>query len=331
MLTKPPSWRLCFIDTMPANCLTDALAEWSPPLPLAVAFSGGADSTALLWAAVQRWPGQVAAIHVHHGLQAAADAFQAHCESLCAEWQVPLAVVRVDARHQAGQSPEDAARIARYGALAQAAQQGVAGLAVRSIALAQHGDDQVETVLLALSRGAGVAGLAGMPAQWERDSLYWFRPLLGLGAAGIRATLREAGVPWVEDPTNADPAFTRNRIRAQVLPALEGTFPGIRATLARSAAHAADAAQLLQELAAQDLAVVGVPPNIRALQTLGPRRQANVLRHWLKLHHQTTPSTAQLQELLRQLARCTTRGHRIHLKMGRGQVERRGAVIDWYN
>ncbi|MGE8320137.1 MAG: tRNA lysidine(34) synthetase TilS [Comamonas sp.] len=316
---------------MPTNCLIDALANWNPPLPLAVAFSGGADSTALLWAAARRWPGQVAAIHVHHGLQAAADAFEAHCASLCAQWQVPLAVVRVDARHQSGQSPEDAARIARYGALAQAVQQGVGGLAIRSIALAQHGDDQIETVLLALSRGAGVAGLAGMPAQWQRDGLAWFRPLLGLGAADIRAALREAGVPWIEDPSNADPAFTRNRIRAQVLPALEGAFPAIRATLARSAAHAADAAQLLQELAAQDLALVGVPPSIRALQALSAQRQANVLRHWLKAHHQTTPSAAQLQELLRQLAHCTTRGHRIHLKTGRGHIERQGEVIDWYN
>ena len=316
---------------MPATRLTDALAEWSPPLPLAVAFSGGADSSALLWAALRRWPGQVAAIHVHHGLQAAADAFEAHCESLCARWQVPLAVARVDARHQGGQSPEDAARIARYRALAQAALQGVGGLAPRSIALAQHGDDQIETVLLALSRGAGVAGLAGMRAQWERDGLYWFRPLLGLGAAGLRAALRDAGVPWVEDPSNADPAYTRNRIRAQVLPALQEAFPAIRTTLARSAAHAADAAQLLQELAGQDLALVGVPPNIRALQALGAQRQANVLRHWLRLHHQTTPSAAQLKELLRQLAHCSTRGHRIHLKMGRGRLERRGDVIDWYN
>ena len=316
---------------MLANCLTDALADCNPPLPLAVAFSGGADSTALLWAASRRWPAQVVAIHVHHGLQTAADAFEAHCENLCTQWQVPLAVVRVNARHQVGQSPEDAARIARYGALAQAAHQGVGGLAVRSIALAQHGDDQVETVLLALSRGAGVAGLAGMAAQWQRDGLHWCRPLLGLGAAAIRTTLRDLGVSWVEDPSNTDLAFTRNRIRAQVLPVLEGTFPAIRSTLARSAAHAADAAQLLHELAVQDLALVGVPPNIRALQALSTRRQANVLRHWLRLQHQTTPSAAQLQELLRQLAHCTTRGHRIHLKMGRGHIERVGEVLDWYN
>jgi len=121
----------------------DALAHH---LPLAVALSGGADSTALLIACALRWPGQVQAIHVHHGLQDAADRFQAHCEELCLAWQVPLTTVRVDARHGSGESPEDAARRARYAALVQAARE----LGLSHVALAQHADDQLETVLLAL-------------------------------------------------------------------------------------------------------------------------------------------------------------------------------------
>lgn len=306
-----------------------AMAAFVPTLPLAIGLSGGADSTALLLACAQRWPGQVSAIHVHHGLQAAADGFEQHCIALCAQLKVPLAVQRVDARHARGQSPEDAARTARYQALQAAA----AAHAIRptSIALAQHADDQVETLLLALSRGAGVAGLAAMPAQWQRGGLAWHRPLLEVPSADIRRWLQAQHQTWVEDPTNSDERYTRNRIRARLLPALEAVFPAFRATFARSASHAAQAKELLLELAEQDLAQVGNPPRITALQALSTARQANVLRHWLLIAHQTTPASSQLAQLQQQIRACTTRGHRIHLKVGRGFVLRAGAVLDWYN
>lgn len=137
--------------------VTGAIASFSPALPVAVAYSGGADSTALLVACARKWPGQVKAIHVHHGLQAAADSFEQHCVATCAQLGVSLAVRRVDARHAAGQSPEDAARRMRYATLTSVLQQEWGGT-VRDIALAQHADDQVETMLLALSRGAGLPG-----------------------------------------------------------------------------------------------------------------------------------------------------------------------------
>ena len=303
---------------------------FAPALPLAVAYSGGADSTALLHACAQRWPGQVVAIHVHHGLQAAADGFAAHCRASCAALQVPLAVAHVDARPGAGQSPEEAARHHRYSALVEQARSAFAQ-PVPSIALAQHADDQVETLLLALSRGAGVAGLAAMPAQWQRDGMDWHRPLLRVSAPDIRAWLKAHHIAWVEDPTNTDPSYTRNRIRAQLLPVLEQVFPQFRDTFARSSAHAAHAKQLQQDLAQADLQVVGVPPNIQALQQLSTERQANVLRHWLLHFHQTTPSAAQLQELLKLIAACRTRGHHIHLKVGYGFAVRKGANLGWYN
>lgn len=308
-----------------------AIAAFAPPLPLAVAFSGGADSTALLLACAARWPGQVHAIHVHHGLQCAADGFQAHCEALCARLQVPLTVCRVDAHHAAGQSPEDAARQSRYAALADAALHAWPGRPMAAIALAQHADDQVETLLLALSRGAGVAGLAAMPAQWQRLGLTWLRPLLQVEGAALREWLAGQHQGWIEDPTNADQRFTRNRIRAQILPALQAAFPQFRATFARSSRHCAQAAELLQEVAQTDLAIVGNPPRIAALQALSAARQSNVLRHWLRVAHGTTPAAAQLEELLRQVAACTTRGHQIRLKMGRGFVVRTGALLGWYN
>ena len=310
-----------------------ALRSFAPALPLAIGLSGGADSSALLLACAERWPGpgQVQAIHVHHGVQAAADNFAQHCTALCARLNVPLTVQRVDARPQPGQSPEDAARIARYEAFRAVAQSGRALAAIQSIALAQHADDQVETLLLALSRGAGVAGLAAMPAHWQRDGVYWHRPLLAVAGADLRAWLVARGQNWIEDPTNTNERYTRNRIRARLLPVLEAVFPAFRDTFARSAAHAGQAKALLQELAQQDLAAVGVPPQLAALQALSPERQANVLRHWLRSSHQTTPAAAQLAELMRQIAACTTRGHRIHIKVGRGFIERRGAGLDWYN
>ncbi|MDR2336289.1 MAG: tRNA lysidine(34) synthetase TilS [Burkholderiaceae bacterium] len=308
-----------------------ALQSFKPALPLAVGLSGGADSTALLVACARRWPGQVHAFHVHHGLQAAADTFEAHCRSLCDTLGVPLHVSHVDARNAAGQSPEDAARQARYGALEALL---LKAPEIRGMALAQHADDQVETILLALSRGAGVAGLAAMPAQWLRAGalgVQWHRPLLGTSAAEIRSWLAQQGIACVEDPTNADERYTRNRIRKHVLPALEQTFPQFRETFGRSADNAAQAAQLLDELAQIDLERVGNPPAIKALQALSRARQANVLRHWLRHAHATTPSSAQLGELLDQLAACTTRGHRIHLKTGRGYMQRKDGVLDWYN
>lgn len=308
-----------------------AIAAFSPALPLAVGLSGGADSTALLFACAELWPGQVQAIHVHHGLQAAADGFVQHCSALCTQLQVPLSVQRVDARHAQGQSPEDAARVARYKAFLAVVQASQSQNAIQSIALAQHADDQVETVLLALSRGAGVAGLAAMPAQWQRGGVVWYRPLLKVSAADVRTWLQVRGQAWVQDPTNTDEKFTRNRIRARLLPVLEAAFPAFRDTFARSAAHAAQAHELLLELAQQDLLRVGVPPKLAELQSLSAARQSNVLRYWLHSTYQTTPSAAQLAELLRQIDACTTRGHRIRIKLGSGFAVRVGPQLHWYN
>jgi tRNA(Ile)-lysidine synthase len=318
-----------------STSLPDAIASFSPELPLAVAFSGGADSTALLLACAEKWPGQVMAIHVNHGLQAAAEDFVRHCKKLCADLGVPLLVLRVNARHAAGQSPEDAARNARYAALQTGVADPGASMICRAVALAQHADDQVETMLLALSRGAGLPGLAAMPARWERDGLPYHRPLLAVRSLDIRAWLLQRGVEHIEDPTNSDETLTRNRIRARLLPALDEAFPQFRETSARSARHAAQAQQLLDEVAREDLARASRAPDrgllLAGLQVFSRVRQANLVRHWLKATHGAVPSAAQLDELLDQIAACTTRGHRIHIKVANGFVERRGDVLAWYN
>lgn len=320
---RPPASAAAGAGPNLPNPALAALDPLSPVLPLGVAYSGGADSTALLYAAAQRWPGQVSALHVHHGLQAAADDFVRVCEETCARLRVPLQVVHVDARHADGQSPEDAARLARYAALAQAA----GALGLKSVLLGQHADDQIETLLLALSRGAGLPGLSAMAAQFERGGMVFQRPLLLVPATALRDWLVRNTLPFVDDPTNTDERFTRNRIRARLLPVLQETFPQFRDTFARSARHAAQAQALLAELAGEDLVRVGQPPVITALQGLSRARQANVLRHWLVTAHQAAPSTAQLEQLLGQIEACTTRGHRIELKVAAGQVRRDGDVL----
>ncbi|MDM0103920.1 tRNA lysidine(34) synthetase TilS [Variovorax sp. J22R24] len=309
------------------NPAAHALASWAAPLPLGVAYSGGADSTALLHAAARRWPGQVHALHVHHGLQHAADDFEAHCAAACALLDVPLHVGRVDARHSPGESPEDAARRARYATLAGLAQ----AQGLQHVALAQHVDDQVETMLIALSRGAGLDGLAGMPRQMRRHGVHFHRPLLDIHASALRDWIAASGTPHIDDPSNNDLRYTRNRIRELVLPAMAAALPQFRETFARSARNAAKASALLAELGSMDLAGAGSPPRLAVLRVLPRERLANALRHWLKRDHGAVPSEAQLEQLLDQIAACTTRGHRINLKIAAGRVEREGDALHWYN
>ena len=306
---------------MAALLSLQARHAWSGSL--AVAYSGGADSSALLRAAAQLWPGHLQAIHIHHGLQAAADGFAQECQQVCDALAVPLTVVRVNAQARPGQSPEDAARTARYLALARAAQEAQC----QAVLLGQHADDQVETLLLALGRGAGLPGLAAMPERFERHGMVFMRPLLALGAQELRQWLLACGHSFVDDPSNGDERFARNKLRARLLPALAEVMPHFRQTLARSARHAAQAQDLLQEVAAADLLGVGSPPVIQALQALSPARQANVLRHWLATRHGARPSTAQLDQLQHQIAACRTRGHRIELRVAHGQVRRRGQAL----
>ena len=188
--------------------------------------------------------------------------------------------------------------------------------------LGQHADDQVETVLLALSRGAGVAGLAGMAPVFQRHRMLFVRPLLAVSAVEIRQWIAANGVRVVHDPTNTDTALTRNRIRHLLLPDLERAFPQFRETFARSARHAAQASELLTDLGRQDLETMAGEPTLAGLQSLSRARQANVLRHWLQQRHDASASAAQLDELLDQVAACTTAGHGIHMKVGRGFVDR---------
>ena len=337
----------------PASSVDRAMTAWwsscDRPRRLAVACSGGADSVALLLAACRLIreqkalpvlsapsPFEIVALHVHHGLQPAADAFVQHVQALATEVQrvvqgvhpqiaFSLQVRRVAVEVPSGCSLEARAREARYEALADMAHQ----VGSDVILLGHHADDQAESVLLALRRGAGVAGLAAMALHFERHGLRWGRPLLNLPGQELRTWLRRHDVSWIDDPSNTDLRFTRNRLRHEVLPAFHAAFPALRSSLARSARLAAEADGLLQVLAGQDLEQMGLPPQIDRLRKLARPRQANALRHWLKQQHGAIGSEAQLRALLDVIAARATRGHHIHIRVGQGYVEDAGPHLVW--
>lgn len=268
--------------------LRDALQPWLSAPGWCVALSGGLDSTVLLHllanlAQREALP-PLSAIHIHHGLQAAADAWPAHCHELCAALSVPLQVEYVQVA--SGASVERAAREARYAAFA-------ARLGADELLLtAQHRDDQAETLLFRLLRGAGVRGLSAMPVSRALGAGRLVRPLLNCSRDELLAYAREHKLAWVEDPSNADERFSRNYLRRQVLPALLSRWPQAATNMARSAAHLSEAAQLLDELALQDIAAAQVPvefawlplPSLAlpALRNLSEPRQRNALRYWLR-------------------------------------------------
>lgn len=267
--------------------LRAALQPWLAAPAWRVALSGGLDSSVLLHLLVRLREREslpaLGAIHVHHGLQAAADAWPEHCRRLCAALGVPLQVEFV--RVEAGASLERAAREARYAAFERHLGAG------ELLLTGQHRDDQAETLLFRLLRGAGVRGLAGMPARRALGRSQLLRPLLGVSRAELQAYAEQQGLRWVEDPSNADSRLARNFLRHEVLPPLARHWPQALQNMARSAAHLREAQDLLDELAVGDLAPARLAgefawlslPALRLapLRELSPSRQRNALRHWL--------------------------------------------------
>ncbi|HEY8880954.1 MAG TPA: tRNA lysidine(34) synthetase TilS [Roseateles sp.] len=243
---------------------------------VAVAFSGGLDSTALLHATARAVEGtRVVALHVHHGLQPQADDWAAHCERVARSFGVDFACTRLSGAPARGDSVEAWAREGRHRALHEMALAAGTDL----LLLAHHRQDQAETFVLQALRGAGPAGLAGMPrAQW-RDGICWARPWLDRPRAVILAYAETHGLSWIEDPSNADPRYARNRLRQTLWPA----FPGAEPALAQAARWAQQATELAQEVAEADLAVIANAErlDLAALSTLSPARASNALRTWL--------------------------------------------------
>lgn len=242
-----------------------------------VAYSGGCDSAVLLQLLARAAPRRLRAVHVHHGLQPAADGWPAHCRRFCRRLGIPLTLCRVevDRKHPGGL--EAAAREARYEALRGLMNPG------DCLVTAHHRDDQAETLLLRLMRGTGVTGMAGMAPLAPFGPGQLWRPLLDIPRHALREHALAQGLEWVEDPQNRDPAYARSWLRREVMPRLQQRWPQATESLARFSRHAAEANGLLAELAQADLQAAhrdgGL--SIAALQGLSAPRRNNLLRHWL--------------------------------------------------
>jgi len=303
---------------------------------IAVALSGGIDSVSLLHFLKNKGP--VSAIHVHHGLSPNADAWAAFCRALCKRWGVPLTVRRVKVARN-GKGLEAAAREARYNAFAKAD--------ADCIALAHNLDDQAETLLLQLLRGAGPKGLSAMPevrgeARGERGeekkgsrlvaplaplasrvSPPILRPLLDVPRSEIERYARRRKLGWIDDESNIDTAFDRNFLRHRVIPVIAQRYSSYRTTLARASRNLAEAAQLLDELAASDIALTGTGIAISGLRRLSAARAKNALRYFLASERMPMPNAARLDEYVRQIMEGK-RGTRTTLDLGNQRLIRFG-------
>lgn len=294
------------------SALAAALAAYSAPgQRVAVALSGGMDSIVLLdalQALAPRFALGLSALHVDHQLSPHAGRWAEFCAAACAARGVPLKIARVDVARRAGQSLEATARAARYRELL--------GADADIVALAHHADDQAETVLLQLLRGAGPAGLAAMPRHRGGDVAgpALLRPLLDLPRATLAACAKARGLAWIDDESNADRRHKRNLVRLDVVPLLAEAFPGYPSVLVRAARHQAEASALLDELACADAGDTHDGLDRAALAGLSPARARNLLRWFLRSEGLRPPSTARLAEMLAQLqtARTDARTRVVH-------------------
>ena len=268
-----------------------------------IAYSGGIDSHVLLHLAAELQKTQpefkLKAIHINHHISPNADAWALHCTAVCKALNIPLHIRDVHLTQRKELGLEAAARMERYRVFSEL-------LAENGVLLTGHNaNDQAETLLLQLLRGAGPKGLAAMPAFKALGKAKLWRPLLDVPRCEIEAYAKENSLVWIEDESNFSEDYARNFLRLQIMPGLQEQWPGCLNTLARSAVHCAEASYLLEELAQEDLIKVqAAQPNqiyLSELKKLSVNRQANVLRYWFAQLGFAIPETKQLDELRHQL------------------------------
>lgn len=309
------------------------LAEQAPDGPLLLALSGGLDSSLLLHLLVQAGLApRLCAVHIDHQLQADSRAWSRFCGALADKYGIALTIEPVTVSMAEGL--EAGARDARYQVLLPLARAKGA-----TLVLAHHRNDQAETVLFRLLRGAGVQGLSAMGQHSQQQGVTLWRPLLGLGRHVLEKWGAELSLNWLEDPSNQDQSLRRNYLRHTILPALRERWPGADATLARAAEHMAEANQLLTEVAVQDAASIGVSGAVLPLPRLAElslARQRNVLRWWLQKNRASAPSAAVLEQI-RVLhlaaedsqARVEWGGYAVRVYQGALHFARREAFQPW--
>lgn len=238
------------------------------------------------------------AVHVHHGLQAEADVWVEHCAKVCRALNLPLLTLKIDARSKPGESPEEVARSARYSIIRSYMQTG------DIILTAQHRDDQAETLLLQLMRGAGLAGLAAMPEFAALEPGYLLRPLLSFSRTELRDYALANNLHWIEDQSNENTAYDRNFLRREIIPKLEQRWPGMGKAVSRSAGHCAEAQQQLGDLS-KDLCHMTLNPDgqslgVAALRQLRASDQRLVLREWMRMQGFRMPSQAVIERIMQE-------------------------------
>lgn len=292
-LTNPTDLTDCFFHNLSA--------QTQPCDRLVVALSGGVDSVVLLHLLTRfsrSMQLDVAAVHVEHGISPFSDQWSAFCQSLCDSLSIPLSIHRLKIRKQPQESLEAVAREARY--------QIFKCIQADYIVLAQHQDDQVETLMLQLLRGAGVRGLGAMPTVrlLEPDkTIKLFRPLLNIPRLGILNYAKLHALSWVTDESNLDTSYDRNFLRHRVLPLLEQRYPAYRKTVFRSTRHLGEAAHLLDELAKIDAdnMMIADKMSLQGVRKLNHSRAKNLLRYLLAQRMIKLPNSTKLEEILRQL------------------------------
>src|SRR3989344_2729125 len=266
-----------------------------------IAYSGGLDSTVLLHAFSQLRGefDSLRAVHIHHGLSAYADAWEAHCREQCRLLTIPLEVHALQLKKIKGESLEAQAREGRYGIFREVIQKG------EILVTAHHQNDQAETLLLQLFRGAGPKGLSAMPWVGPFGKGFIFRPLLSCSRERLREYATRCQLTWVEDESNAECHLDRNYMRHEALPVMQRRWPSVIKTLARSSHHMAEASTLLHELTVLDFQAIKTEKqnqiNVKALAALSIPRQKNVVRYWIHHLHCPLPDEKRLNEILHQM------------------------------
>ena len=297
-----------------ADKLLPALQQAPAAKRYVVALSGGLDSVVLLHSlcalrAEGQLTSEISALHINHNLSPIAQQWQAFCQQICADWQVSLHTEAIEV--SASGSIETAARNSRYQAFRELLQ------ADELLLMAHHLDDQIETVLFRLTRGAGAQGLAGIPAQRQLGSGRLLRPLLQYGRAELAAYAAMHQLAWQEDESNSDQQHDRNYLRHRVLPQIEKRWPDYRQSWRKSLALLSENDDLQKQLGAIDLRdatteMGGI--SVAVMQSLGSARQRNLLRCWLQQLGVRDPGWNTLHQFVSEFIPGVSRGSKFALE-----------------
>lgn len=312
-----------FFETLGSEYLFLKLQDFTKAKRFWVGYSGGVDSEVLLNLAAKVFENksdyQLGAIHIHHGLSEHADVWLEHCKMVCARLQIPLEIFWVNAKVTDGESPEEVARIARFKAFRDFIKSD------ECLLLAHHAEDQAETILMRLFRGAGPSGLSGMAEKMQMDHYEIIRPLLTISKKAIQDYAVSNALQWIQDDSNHNLRFDRNFLRSEIIPRLKERWPQVLRSINRSGELCLEAANAVHSMAAGDWqGVIGKLPgslSVKALLKLETARRSSVIRYWLQMQQYSLPSRAHMERIDKEVL-CAKPGARPQLKIAHYRISR---------